>query len=269
MDYRDQVVWITGASSGVGEGLAVAFAEAGARVVLSARRQEELERVRSRMPGGDHLVLPMDVLDYDALPGLVEAVRARWGRLDMLLCNAGISHRCRIHDMTLDTYRRVIEADLLAPVAHVKAALPLFRAQGAGHVVVTSSVAGKFGIPNRGAYCAAKHGIHGFCDALRAEESVHGLKVSTLVVAAIRSNVNANSLTATGERVGTASKWGYSGGMDAVEAGRLMVRRLAAGEEEVLCVANWRAALPLWQQRLHPRLVYRRMAKLAQSKFWA
>lgn len=268
MGFRDSVVWITGASSGVGEGLAGAFAEAGARVVLSARREAELARVAGAITAGDHMVLPMDVLDYDTLPARVAAVQARYGRIDVLVCNAGISHRCRIADMTLETFRRIIEADLLAPVAHIKAVLPLMRAQGSGHVVVTSSVAGKFGIPNRGAYCAAKHGVHGFCDALRAEESAHGLKVSTLVIAAVRSAVSANALTAEGKPAGLAMKGGYSGGMDALEAGRLMVRRLAAGEEEVLCVANWRAALPLWLQRLRPQLVYGRMAQLGQSKFW-
>lgn len=268
MNYDGKVVWITGASSGVGAGLATAFGEAGARVVLSARRPVELETVAKTVPAGRSMVLPLDVTDYAALPGAVDAVMSRFGRIDMLLCNAGISHRCRIADMTLDVFRQVIEVDLLAPIAHIKAVLPLMREQRAGHVVVTSSVAGKFGIPNRGAYCAAKHGIHGFCDALRAEESVNGIQVSTLVIAAVRSDVNENALTATGERFGKKSKWGANAGLDAVVAGRQMLQQLAAGREEVLCVANWRASMPLWQQRLWPRLVYERMAKLAVSKYW-
>lgn len=268
MSYENRVVWVTGASSGVGEGLAEAFAEDGARVVLSARREDELRRVLGKLRGAGHMVLPMDVTDYAALDGKVAAVRERYGRIDMLICNAGISHRCGIADMTLDVFRRVIEADLMAPVAHIKAVLPLMREQKSGHVVVTSSVAGKFGIPNRGAYCAAKHGIHGFCDALRAEESVNGIRVSTLVIAAVRSQVTANALTASGAPVGPGRKGGYGGGMDATVAGRLMRDRLARGDEEVLCVANWRAGLPLWLQRLRPRLVYARMARLAQNKYW-
>jgi NAD(P)-dependent dehydrogenase (short-subunit alcohol dehydrogenase family) len=268
MQYGGKVVWVTGASSGVGAGLAQAFCEAGASVVLSARREAELAAVAARLPAGNHLVLPFDVTDLAGLPNAVERVRAHYGRIDSLVCNAGISHRCRIADMTMDVFRKIIEVDLLAPVAHVKAVLPLFREQGAGQVVMTSSVAGKFGIPNRGAYCAAKHALHGFCDALRAEESVRGITVSTLVIAAVRSEVNQNALLANGEQVGKQSKWRSGGGIDAVTAGRDMVKQLAAGREEVLCVANWRAALPLWQQRLWPPLVYRRMVALGQSKYW-
>jgi short-subunit dehydrogenase len=136
-------------------------------------------------------------------------------------------------------------------------------------VVVTSSVAGKFGIPNRSAYCASKHAVHGLCDALRAEHAHEHIGFATLVIAAVKSNVNANAFKADGSLVGTGSRWGYSGGMDAQVAGRKIVAALARGEEEINVVANWRAAVPLWQQRLYPRLVYRRMARLARSKWWA
>ncbi len=267
--FLNEVVWITGASSGVGEGLAEAFAEAGARVVLSARRADELERVRGKLRGGGHLVLPMDVTDYAALPGKVAEVRQKLGRIDVLVCNAGISQRSRFAETKFDVFRTLIDVNLLAPAAHIHAVLPGMRARGRGHVVVTSSVAGKFGIPNRSAYCAAKHGIHGLCDALRAEHAQEKICFSTLVIAAVKSNVNANAFNADGTKVGSASKWGAAGGMDAAAAGRIMVRGLARRQAEVMVVANWRAGLPLYQQRLNPKLVYARMARLAQSKWWA
>jgi NADP-dependent 3-hydroxy acid dehydrogenase YdfG len=267
--FPNQVVWITGASSGVGEGLAVAFAEAGARVVLSARRSDELERVRGRMPAGEHLVLPMDVTDCAAIPGKVALVKERMGRIDVLVCNAGISQRSRFAETTLDVFRTILEVNVLGPAAHIHAALPVMRAQGSGHVVVTSSVAGKFGIPNRSAYCASKHAVHGLCDSLRAEHAPDNIHFSTLVIAAVKSNVNANAFRADGSKVGKDSKWGRGSGMDAVAAGRLMVKKLAKREEEIVVVANWRAGIPLWQQRLSPRIVYRRMARLAQSKWWS
>jgi NADP-dependent 3-hydroxy acid dehydrogenase YdfG len=264
--FRDQVVWITGASSGVGEGLAKAMAESGARVVLSARRADELERVRAAMAGDGHEIVPMDVTDLAALPALVADVQRRCGRLDMLVCNAGVSQRSRFAETTFDVFRTIIDVNVMGPAAHIHAVLPVMRSQGRGHVVVTSSVAGKFGIPNRSAYCASKHGL---CDALRAEHAHENIRFSTLVIAAVKSNVNANAYQADGSKVGTASRWGYSGGLDAVVAGRRMVAALARGDEEINVVANWRAAVPLWQQRLYPRLVYRRMAKLASSKWWA
>lgn len=267
--YRDQVVWITGASSGVGEGLAVAFAEAGARVVLSARRVDELERVRGRMAAGDHLVLPMDVTDYAAMSGRVALVVGKMGRIDVLVCNAGISQRSRFAETTLDVFRTIIDVNVMAPAAHIHATLPAMRSQGSGHVVVTSSVAGKFGIPNRSAYCASKHAVHGLCDALRAEHAPENIHFSTLIIAAVKSSVNSNAFRADGSKVGKDSKWGRGSGMDAVDAGRLMVKKLARREEEVVVVANWRAGIPLYQQRLDPRLVYRRMARLARSKWWS
>ncbi len=267
--YQGQVVWITGASSGVGAGLAGAFAEAGAKVVLSARREAELSAVRERLAGEGHCVLPMDVTALDALPARVETVQQRYGRIDVLVCNAGISQRCRFADARFDVFRRILEVNALAPAAHVHAVLPVMRAQRSGHLVVTSSVAGKFGIPSRTAYCASKHAMHGFCDALRAELADENIRVSTLVIAAVKSRVNANALLADGSPTGNAGRWSGGGGMDAAEAGRLMVRGLAAGREEINVVANWRAAVPLYQQRLHPRLVYRRMARLARSKWWS
>jgi NADP-dependent 3-hydroxy acid dehydrogenase YdfG len=267
--FLNQVVWITGASSGVGEGLAVAFAEAGARVVLSARRADELERVRGRMADSDHLVLPMDVTDSAGLAGKIALVNERMGRIDVLVCNAGISQRSRFAETTLDVFRTIIEVNVMGPAAHIHAVLPAMRAQGGGHVVVTSSVAGKFGIPNRSAYCASKHAVHGLCDALRAEHGPDNIHFSTLIIAAVKSNVNANAFKADGTKVGRDSKWGRGAGMDAVDAGRLMVRRLAKREEEIVVVANWRAGIPLYQQRLSPRIVYRRMARLARSKWWS
>jgi dehydrogenase/reductase SDR family member 7 len=267
--FLNQVVWITGASSGVGAGLAEAFAEAGARVVLSARRADELERVRARLRGDGHLALPMDVTDYAALPARVATVRERYGRIDVLVCNAGVSQRSRFAATSFTVFRTIIDVNLVAPAAHIHAVLPLMQAQGRGHVVVTSSVAGKFGIPGRSAYCASKHGIHGLCDSLRAEHAGENLHFSTLVIAAVRSEVNANAFNAEGGRVGSSSRWGAAAGMDAVAAGRIMVRGLARRDPEVVVVANWRAALPLYQQRLNPRLVYARMARLARSKWWS
>jgi NADP-dependent 3-hydroxy acid dehydrogenase YdfG len=265
---RGKVAWITGASSGVGEGLAIACAERGARVVLSARREAELERVRSRMPGNDHVVLAFDVTDTPALPGLVAKVSERCGRIDLLVCNAGISQRSRFVETKFDVFREIIAVNLLAVAAHIHAVLPAMQARGGGHVVVTSSVAGKFGIPNRSAYCASKHAVHGLCDSLRAEHASENIRFSTLVIAAVKSEVNANAFRADGSKVGRDNKWGKAAGLDAVVAGRRIVRGLERGDAEITVVANWRAALPLYLQRLRPQLVHRRMAALARSKWW-
>ena len=172
--YEGKVVWITGASSGIGEALAKAFAAAGAKLVLSARREGELARVRdlcvAANPGETgHLVLPLDITDYDAIPVAIEAVTTQFGRIDVLLNNAGIGQRSLCIDTGMDVYHRIIEVDVLGQIALTKAVLPVMLEQGSGHMAVTSSVAGKIGVPYRTGYCAAKSAVIGFYDALRAE----------------------------------------------------------------------------------------------------
>ena len=263
--FHDKVVWITGASSGVGEGLAEAFAEAGAKIILSARRIVELERVRAKLGSTESLVLPMDATEHENLQAKVEIVEQRFGSIDLLICNAGIGQRSRVTDTSLDTIRQIIEVDLISVIAHIQAVLPVMRKQQGGHIAVTSSVAGKFGIPNIAAYCAAKHGLQGFCDSLRAEEAEHNIDVSTLILEGIQSAVNRNALTGNGEPFGDEAREGQ---LSAVDAGRIIVRQLAKRRPEINVVADRRARAALLMQRLRPSRVYRRMAKIAQLPAW-
>jgi len=265
--YRDKVVWITGASSGVGEGLAEAFAEAGAKLVLSARRALELERVREKLAGTRTLVLPMDVTQADDIEAAVRTVEQHFGGLDALICNAGLGQHARVENTTLDTYRRILEVDLFAVIAHIKAVLPHMQERGSGHIVVTSSVAGKFGIPSLSGYCAAKHALQGFCDSLRAEEQEHGIDVTTLILAGISSQFSEASLTGDGQAYGKRTpKDDVS--MPAIDAGRIIVRELAQRRPEIHVVADPRAKKALLLQKLRPQSVYKRMAELAKLPGW-
>jgi len=266
--YQSKVVWITGASSGVGEGLAEAFAEAGATLVLSARRALELERVREKLPGGTRtLVLPMDVTHPDDLEAAMRTVAQHFGRIDVLICNAGLGQHARVADTTLDTYRRILEIDLFAVIAHIRAVLPRMHEQGSGHIVATSSVAGKYGIPTLSGYCAAKHALQGFCDSLRAEEEEHGIDVTTLILAGIESKFSQASLTGTGQAYGKQTpKDDVS--MPAIEAGRIIVKELAQRRPEIHVVADSRAKKSMLLQKLRPQSVYKRMAELARRPGW-
>ncbi len=150
--FRDKVVWITGGSSGIGEALARQFASQGARLVLSARRKDELQRVKELCVNNgaatdNILVLPLDVTDHAAMPVAVESVISSFGRVDMLINNAGISQRSRCEDTDMSVYRTIMEVDVLGQIAMTKAVLPLMLQQGSGHLAVTSSVAGKIGAP--------------------------------------------------------------------------------------------------------------------------
>ncbi|TAE93424.1 MAG: SDR family NAD(P)-dependent oxidoreductase, partial [Runella slithyformis] len=145
MNFTNKVVWITGASSGIGEALAVAFAQKGAKLVLSARRKEELERVKLmlKISDGQVLVLPMDVTDFGKAELLTQQVIAHFGQIDYMVHNAGISQRGAVQGTSLDVYQRLMDVNFFSTVALTKAILPFMQAQKSGHFIVISSVAGK------------------------------------------------------------------------------------------------------------------------------
>jgi NADP-dependent 3-hydroxy acid dehydrogenase YdfG len=235
--FQDQVVWITGASSGIGEALAKAFSHSGANVVLSARNTAELNRVREECIAAGAapdtvLVLPLDVLDYDALPEAVNTVQNAFGRIDLLINNAGTSQRSFCLETELQVYRTLFELNVIAQIALTKAVLPVMVGQGSGHVLVTASVAGKVGVPLRTGYCAAKHAVMGFFDALRTEVAYLGIKVTTIVPGFIRTNIGSNALTGTGAPTGKVDE-DIESGMDAAECADFILQGIAGGVEEI------------------------------------
>ena len=167
--FSGQVVWITGASSGIGEALAAAFAQGGAKLVLSARRPNELERVAAKCGSAEVLVLPMDLAKSDGFDALAQTVLARFGRIDLVVHNGGISQRSWVKDTQMEVHRRIMEVNYFGAVALTRAVLPSMLAARRGQFVVISSVMGKVGTPLRSAYGASKHALHGFFDCLRAE----------------------------------------------------------------------------------------------------
>ena len=266
--FRDKVIWITGASSGIGEALARNFALQGARIVLSARRKEELLRVQSECidDGANSdklLVLPLDVVDYDAMPAAVAAVLSAFTRIDMLFNNAGISQRSFCLDTDMAVYRSLFEVDVLGQIALTKQVLPVMVEQGSGQLVVTASVAGKVGAPLRTGYCAAKHAVMGFFDALRTEVAHQGIKVSTVVPGFIRTNISANALAGSGEATGATDE-DIAGGMEAARCAEIIVAALAASEEEI-AVGDGPEMDLLELKRTQPEQAFRLLEAMAEQ----
>ncbi len=194
--------WITGASSGIGEGIARSVAAQGARLILSGRNIAELERV-ARVCGEDRcLILPFDTRDYAAIPALVAQAIAWAGQVNCLVNNAGISQRSLAVDTDFSVYESIIGVDLLAPIALTQAVLPHMVAAGAGRLIAISSVAGIAGVPMRSAYCAAKHGIFGYFDSVRCETAHLGIKVHVIAPGSVKTNVSRNALSADGSKRG-------------------------------------------------------------------
>lgn len=235
MKFRGKTVWITGASSGVGEGLASVFHREGANLIISARREAELDRVRTECnagPGSVH-VAPFDIADAAQRDAAARDVLGRHNRLDVLINNAGISQRSLAQETQLDVDRRVMEVDYFGPVALTKLVLPRMIEQQGGHLVVTSSVAGKHGVPYRTAYCAAKHALHGFFDTLRIELLEYRIDVTLLVIAGVQSNVAEHALTGDGSEFGH-DDWQPGSGMTAEECAGKVVDALLNREQEAI-----------------------------------
>jgi len=235
--FKDQVIWITGASSGIGEGLVKAFAQKDAKVVLSSRKQAELARVRlEAIESGANpdklLVVPLDVLDSAAMPAAVQTVLDAFGRIDMLINNAGNSQRSFCINTDMEVYRAMFELNVLGQIALTKAVLPSMVEQGSGHLLVTASVAGKVGVPLRTGYCAAKHAVMGFFDSLRTEVADMGIRVTTIVPGFIRTNIGSNALAGSGEAVGKPDD-DIEGGMDVTACASAIVQGIADGIEEI------------------------------------
>ena len=264
--YQNQVVWITGASSGIGEALAIEFAKQGAHLILSARRREALENVREScaLGGGDVLVLPLDVTDESAMPECVSQAGAFKGRLDVLINNAGISQRSSCQTTEMDTYRALFEVDVFGQIALTKLVLPIMVDQGSGHLAVTSSVAGKIGVPFRTGYCAAKHAMMGFFDALRSEVTHLNIKVSTLTPGFIRTNISKNALVGDGSALGVTDS-NIAKGISAEECAQVIIKGLAKGKSEI-AVGRGMEMHTLWIKRLFPRLLERLMADQYQKR---
>lgn len=257
-----QTIWITGASSGVGEGMATVFHRAGAELILSARRQAELERVKADCQGGpgDVLVLPFDMTDAAAREAAAAQVLAGYPRLDVLVNNAGIGQRSRASETRLEVERRIMEVDFFAPVALTKLVLPRMIEQQGGRFVVTSSVAGKHAVPHHAAYCAAKHALHGYYDTLRIEHLRDNIGCTLLVIAGVRSHVFEHALTADGSELGD-SQWGNAGGMPAEACAERVVEALVKGEDEVvISIGEARQAMDL--RNADPEAFKQRMARL-------
>ncbi|MSU24156.1 MAG: SDR family oxidoreductase [Opitutus sp.] len=259
MKFSDQVVWITGASSGVGEALARACAREGARLVLSSRRPEELERVRRTCDRpAEHLVVPLDLTRHETFPAAVGEVLARRGRIDVLVNNGGVSQRALAADATLEVERALMEVDYFGPVALTKAVLPAMRARHAGRIVVVSSVMGYVGTPGRSTYAAAKHALHGYFDSLRAEVWREGIGVTLVCPGYVKTAVSDNAVGPRGEKHGQTDGTHLTG-ISAEKCAAAILRAVASGREEIYV---GREAYAIYVKRFLPWLysrVVRRM----------
>lgn len=260
MDFKDKVIWITGASSGIGEALALAFAKKGARLILSARREQELQRVakQTALPELDLMILPLDLSDSRMASAWAAQVMNKFGRIDLLINNGGFSQRSAAVATDEQVERQLMEVNYFSAVALSKAVLPYMLRQKSGHLIVLSSIAGKFGFYLRSSYSAAKHALHGYFESLRLETEKQGIKTLIVCPGKIKTEISLHAKQGDGASHNKMDG-SHVNAMSAEECAIQIIKAIELEKEEVLIGGKELMAVSL--KRFFPRLFARIIRK--------
>ena len=235
MTFEGKTIWITGASSGIGEACAYELAKEKPNLILTGTRESKLREVQAqcRAAGARCEVLPYDLTDVDGIPALVERALACFGQVDIMFNNAGISQRAKAADTAFEVDRKIMEVNFFAPVRIAKLLLPYMLRQGGGMFVTTSSISGRFGFPLRSAYAASKHALYGFFESVRAEYYNNGIRTVMVCPGRVNTNISFYALEKDGKQHGKLDA-GQAGGISPEKAARKIVRAIRRQQPEVL-----------------------------------
>jgi len=261
MYFSKKVVWITGASSGIGEALAIEFANQGARLILSSNQLVDLEKVSKKCLdlGVECFIQYLDVTEIDKIQSITENLIDKFGHIDVLVNNAGISQRALVIETPIEVDRKIMEIDYFGTIALTKTVLPYMIKNGGGYIAVTSSISGKFGFPLRSAYSAAKHALHGFFETLRAETYKQNIKVLIAFPGRIKTNISMHALTKDGTAHGKMDE-GQNAGISAEKCAKQYVNAIRKDKKEVLIGAS--ELLMVYIHKFAPSLFYKLAHKI-------
>ena len=197
-NINNKIIWITGASSGIGEALAYELSTRNCKLILSARNEEALKKIKANCNSSNVEILPFNLTDYENSKNNVLKAISFFGRIDILINNGGISQRSLITETNFEVNRKLIDVNYLGVVSISTSLLPHFIKHQQGHFVTISSLMGKFSSPLRSGYCASKHALHGFFDSLRMEHQKDNIKVTLICPGFVKTNISKNALTGNG-----------------------------------------------------------------------
>lgn len=251
----EKVIWVTGASSGIGAELCQQLGQEGYNLILSARNEGALNEIQESAPfPGKIRVLPLDISDFGKAEDAAKKAMGFWNRVDILINNAGISQRSLIAETDFLVYKKLIDVNYLGTVALTKALLPYFIKQKEGHFVVVSSLMGKFSSPFRSGYCGAKHALHGFFDALRMEHEKDGVNVTMVCPGFVQTNVAKNALTADGSQQ-EADDHATKNGMPVSQFCKKMIAAIKLRKFEVYIAGKEKKGI--YVKRYFPKLLHK------------
>lgn len=255
MKVSNKVVWITGASSGIGEQLVRQVVAKNGKVVLSARREDRLSEIVSdlNLSADRCLILPLDLNNLDEPINYINQILAKFGTLDILINNGGVSQKSGALETTEEVDRQLMEVNFYGGVKLAKAATAQMLAQGSGHIVAISSILGQFGLPLLGTYAAAKHAIYGWYESLRYEVQKQGVSVTIISPGFINTDVTYKSLTADGSALNQNSV-AQEKGMSSVKCAKKIItaienkrwHKYIGGVETFMPMVKWMAHKPFF-----------------------
>ncbi|MBI2279886.1 MAG: SDR family oxidoreductase [Bacteroidetes bacterium] len=265
MELKNKVVWITGASSGIGEALSYAFAKEGCKLVISARRESELQRVKTstNLTDDSILILPLDLENHVAAPEWVSIILAKFGRIDVLVNNGGLSQKGTAMQTTTEVERKIMEINYFGNIALTKAVIPVMQKQQSGHLVVTTSILGKFGLPFHTTYAASKHALYGYYDSLRMELKPFNINVLLVAPGFINTNASINSLNADGS-ISNQDSPAQMNGMKTGVFAKKLISALKRNKQHIYIGNKELLAIPF--KMLLPKLFYTIMDKMSKGK---
>ncbi|KQS35354.1 SDR family oxidoreductase [Pedobacter sp. Leaf194] len=247
-----KIVWITGASSGIGEALAYEYFKAGDKLIISGRNRDELFRVKGNCQNSFNVhVLAFDLSETETLLNKAEDAIKIFGKIDILINSGGVSQRALALETSLTTEQKIMDTNFWGTTVLSKAVLPLMIKSGGGQIVVVSSLVGKFGTKFRSAYSASKHALHGYFDSLRSEVYDKNIDITIVCPGFIKTNVSINALTASGKKQETMDD-AQANGMSAKECAGEIIKAISAKKEEVYIGGGETKAVLL--KRFFPKL---------------
>jgi dehydrogenase/reductase SDR family member 7B len=257
--FSKKVAWVTGASSGIGVEMVKQLDKAGAKVILSSRNTDKLEEIRKGLLNADnHFVLALDLENSSNFEELTSQVIRKYGQIDFLFNNGGLSQRSEAGDTPLEVDRRIMEINYFGNIALTKAVLPYMQKQRSGHIIVISSIAGKFGFFLRSAYSASKHALHGFYESLLLEEEKNGINVTIACPGKINTNISVNALNEKGDSNGKMDH-NQATGMSAEECVSILLNGVEKHKKEILIGNKEIKAVTL--KRFLPKLFWKVIKK--------
>ena len=263
--YKDKVIWMIGCSSGIGRAMAIAFAKEGAKMILSSRREDELQLLAKEIGIPENtLVLPVDLENLGDTSILIANGLKRFEKIDFFINCGGVGQKGFVEENPIDVDRKVFEVNFFGGIALTKAVIPIMKSQGFGHIVAVSSLLGKFGLSEYATYSASKHALYGYYETLRQELLSDGIHVNILCPGTVNTRVTYNFILPDGSKFNEAMPAQENGMLPSTFAKHALTALRKNKQHAVIASLSERIAL-LFKQYF-PNLFYWMINKMLSKK---